>query len=171
MPGFTESNITLNFPDTNFFRLADCGGFRKLSGHNFKEMDACWYDAADNTYWLIELKDFSADLANGNTIETRVWDIVKKAVDSLSMFLSSKHGYPYGTADLLPCMPVATNAATQFKLFTVVHCPPSNKGDIQLLHNSFRAKFLPYARLFGITNYGVLEHSQAMRFVPHNIVQ
>lgn len=171
MSGFTESNITINFPDNNFFRLADCGGYKSLKGNNFKEMDACWYSVADNTYWLIELKDFTADLTAGNTIESRVWPIVKKAVDSLLMFLSVQHNYPYAANELLPCMPIAPNATTKFKLFTVVHCPLASKADIQLLHNSFRNKFLPYARLFGIENYGVLEHTQAMRVVPQSIVQ
>jgi hypothetical protein len=171
MPGFTESSITLDFPDNNFFRFDACGGYSKLSGNNFKEMDACWHNAADNTYWLIELKDFTADLAAGNSIETRVWDILKKAVDSLSMFLSAKHNYPYGVAELLACMPFAPDVDTKFCLFTVVHCPIEKKADIQLLHNSFRTKFQPYAKLFGIANYGVLEHTQAMRVVPHNIVK
>jgi hypothetical protein len=171
MPGFTESSITLNFPDNNYFRFADCPGYRKFSGNNFKEMDACWHNAGDNIYWLIELKDYTADLTAGNSIESRVWNILKKAVDSISMFLSVKHQYAYGQTDLQPCMPVAPDAATNFSVFTVVHCPEANKADIQLLHNSFRSKFMPYAKLFGITSYGVLEHTQAMRVVPNNIVQ
>ncbi len=171
MPGFTESNITHDFPDNNFFRFADCSGFRKLSGANFKEMDACWHEHGSNTYWLIELKDFTANLDAGNPIESRVWDIVKKAVDSLQMFLSAKHNYSYSVNEMLPCMPVVPGGLTNFKVFTIVHCPSEKKADIQHLHNSFRAKFLPYARLFGITNYGVLEHTQAMRLVPQNIVR
>lgn len=35
----TESAITLNFPDNNYFRFQDCEGYQALSGHNFKEMD------------------------------------------------------------------------------------------------------------------------------------
>jgi hypothetical protein len=171
MPGFTESNITLNFPDNNFFRFADCIGYKQLSGANFKEMDACWYEVGSNIYWLIELKDFTADFTAGISIESRVWDIVKKAVDSLQMFLSAKHSYPYGAKELLPCMPIAPNDATNIKVFTIVHCPTGKKADIQLLHNSFRTKFSPYAKLFGIASYGVLEHTQAMRLVPHEIVK
>ena len=37
MPGFTESNITLNFPDANFFVFATCEGYTALSGNHFKE--------------------------------------------------------------------------------------------------------------------------------------
>ncbi|MFN0036810.1 MAG: hypothetical protein ACKVUS_17245 [Saprospiraceae bacterium] len=171
MPGFTESSITLNFPDNNFFRFSTCQGYTSLSGNHFKEMDACWYDAAGNFYWLIELKDYSlASIAAAETIEQKAWDIVKKAVDSLSMFLSSKHRYGYA-ANLDPCFPKAPDAKTQFKFVTIVHCDTSQIGDVQLLHNSFRSKFKPYANLFGINYFAVVEHTQAMRNIPNNMVQ
>jgi hypothetical protein len=74
MPGFTESNITLNFPDANFFRFATCEGYTALSGNHFKEMDACWFDAKENLFWLIELKDFSlASLTTPETIHLAIF--------------------------------------------------------------------------------------------------
>ena len=36
----TESSITLNFPDNNYFRFQDCKGYKDIQD-NFKEMDAC----------------------------------------------------------------------------------------------------------------------------------
>jgi hypothetical protein len=171
MPGFTESSITLDFPDANFFRFSTCIGYTTLSGNNFKEMDACWYDSTSNLYWLIELKDFtSATLSSPQNVEDRAWNLLKKAVDSLCMFLSSKHSYPYGI-NLNPCFPATPDAATAFKFITVVHCNASQSADIQLIHNSFQRKFKPYAELFGITNYAVIEHSTAMRVIPHNMIQ
>lgn len=171
MNTLTESNITLNFPDSNFFRFADCVGYQQLSGNHFKEMDACWYDKNENLYWLIELKDFTqASLTTPETIDSKSGDIVKKAVDSLSMFLSSKHGYPYSTI-LNNCFPSAIpNSLTQFKFITIIHCSDSQKPDIQLIHNIFRNKFKPYAELFGIKHYGVIEHSKAIKNIPHNMI-
>jgi hypothetical protein len=172
MPGFTESNITLNFPDANFFRFADCAGYSVLSGNHFKEMDACWFDTIGNFYWLFELKDFTlATLTTPETIEQKSWDIVKKAVDSLCMFLSSKHGYPYSTR-LNLCFPVPLpNDATQFKFVTIVHCDAAQASNVQLIHNSFRTKFKPYAELFGISHYAVVEHLAAIRNIPNNMIQ
>jgi hypothetical protein len=172
MPGFTESNITLNFPDANFFRFAACAGYSALSGNHFKEMDACWFDTGGNLYWLIELKDFSlATLTTPETIEKKSWDIVKKAVDSLCMFLSSKHSYPYA-ANLNPCLPVPfPNNTTQFKFVTIIHCDTGQKADVQLINERFKSKFKPYAELFGITNYAVIEHSTAIRIIPNNMIQ
>jgi hypothetical protein len=171
MPGFTESSITLNFPDANFFRFEQCAGFKQLSAHHFKEMDACWYDTTDDVYWLIELKDFSlANLAITQNIESRAWNLVKKAVDSLSMFLNSKHGYAYAS-NLNTCFPVTPSLTTQFKFITVVHCDVSQKADIQLLNDAFRQRFKPYAELFGIAHYAVIEHSSAVKHIPNNMVQ
>lgn len=171
MPQITESNITLNFPDANYFRFQDCAGYAALSGAHFKEMDACWYDAAANEYWLFELKDFSlASLALPADIDSRAWAIVKKAVDSLCMFLSAKHGYAY-SAQLNSCLPAIPNAATVFRFITIVHCTASQKPNVQLLHNSFRNKFKPYAQVFDISHYGVVEHSSAIRTIPNNLVQ
>jgi len=171
MPGFTESGITLNFPDSNFFRFATCTGYAALSGNYFKEMDACWYDSSRNLYWLIELKDFTlATLSSPQNVEARAWNLLKKAVDSLCMFLSSRHGYPFDS-NLNPCLPAIPNASTEFKFITVVHCSTSQAADIQLLHDSFRSKFKPYADLFGITHYAVIEHSRAINLIPDNMVQ
>lgn len=173
MPGFTESNITLDFPDENFFRFASCNGYTALSGYYFKEMDACWFDAATNTYWLVELKDFSlASLTTDETIEKKSLDIVKKAVDTLCMFLSSKHGYPYAVDHLNQCFPVPLpNDATQFKFITVIHCDTAQRDTVQLINEKFKNKFKPYAKLFGITHYTIVEHSRAMDIIPNNMVQ
>jgi hypothetical protein len=172
MPGFTESSITLNFPDTNFFRLADCAGYRKLSGNNFKEMDACWYDSTSDIYWLIELKDFSAAALNlPENISQRSWDMLKKAIDTLFMFLCVKHNYGY-SQQLVPCFSQSATFTqqTEIKIVNIVHCDPAQIPDVQLLHNDFRNKFKPYAELFGVRHYAVMEHSSAIRNLPNNMV-
>jgi hypothetical protein len=134
-------------------------------------MDACWYDQTNNVYWVIELKDFSlASLKTSETIEKKSWDIVKKTVDSLCMLLSSKHHYPY-SANFNPCFPKVPDNTTQFKFITVIHCSTSQKADIQLINEKFKAKFKPYAQLFGVTHYAVIEHSIAIKKIPNNIVQ
>jgi hypothetical protein len=171
MQRFTESNITLNFPDNNFFRFESCVGYRNLSSHHFKEMDACWYDSNTNVYWLFELKDYSiANLSNVQTIDSISWDIAKKAFDSLSMMLSNKHLYPYFGLNTPPCLPVKPNDTTEMKFIVIIHCDISQKPGIQLIHEKFRHKFKPYAELFGIKHYGVVEHSKAITNIPYGLV-
>jgi hypothetical protein len=53
----TESSVTLNFPDNNYFRLCDCDGYKAIQ-NNFAEMDVCWYDQKKvsvypNTFFII----------------------------------------------------------------------------------------------------------------------
>jgi len=170
MQKFTESNITLDFPDANFFRFSSCSGYKVLSGNHFKEMDACWYDAKNNVYWLIELKDYStASLTGRDTIQQKSSDIVKKAIDSICMFLSSKHCYSYAI-NLNHCFPFVPDDHTTFNVVTIVHCDKAQKPDIQLLNEQFKSKFKPYAALFGIAKYSVIEHSAAIRVIPNNMV-
>ena len=173
MPSITESSINLHFPDSNFFRLANCPGYRSLNGHHFKEMDVCWLDTKNNTYWLIELKDFSsADISSSVTIKERVEEIFKKAVDSLCLFLSSKHNYRFSVDNINPCFHyLPPNESTQFKFITIIHITKSQRANVSLLNEQFRNKFYPYAKLFGIEQYSVVEHSSAMRIIPNNIVR
>ena len=171
MPGFTESNITLNFPDGNYFRFSVCPGYTALSGNFYKEMDGCWYDVNANVYWLFELKDYSlASLIPIESVEKKAWDITKKSIDSLLMFLSNKHNYPYGV-NLDACFPHKPDNDTQFKLVTVIHCDASQKADVQLINEKFKRRFKPYATLFNVINYSVMEHDVAIRVIPNNMVQ
>lgn len=171
MPGFVESKITLEFPDTNFFRLADCYGYTTLSGSFFKEMDACWYDSQEDIFWLIELKDYSlGTIESKESIDNKSWALVKKAVDSLCMVLSVLHKYP-SSKNLTPCFPIIPTDKTSLKFVSIVHCKDIQKPDVQNLNNQFRAKFKPYASLFGISHYAVMEHSSAIKYLPKNFVK
>ncbi len=60
---------------------------------------------------------------------------------------------------------------TQFNFVTIIHCDQSQKADIMLINEQFRSRFKPYAELFGIKYYAVVEHSSATKFLPNNMVQ
>lgn len=167
MPSITESNITLEFSDERFFRLESCPGYRKLSGYYFKEMDICWYDHAQQIYWLIELKDYSyGNLDSTASIDKKAMDLVKKSVDTVSMFMAMRHQYPYAT-QLLPCIPDGTIPPdVRLKLLSIIRCENSQRPDIQLLNNAYRNRFKPYAELFNIRQYTVAEYSTAARLLP-----
>ncbi len=98
MAGFTESSITLDFPTEHWFRFEKSSPYDKVSGFHFKEMDACWVKdmgTSNAEFYAVELKDYSA----GNLEETssdRVWDIVKKVVDTIQMFMSARYQNGFG---------------------------------------------------------------------------
>lgn len=156
MASITESSITLNFPDEKWFRFnPGCKGYARLSAHGFKEMDACWFDSQNNTCWIFELKDFTADLNLEITMKNRAWNLVKKAVDTLCMFVSSKHQYLFAINELNPCFSFAPTTDTVFKFVSIVHCAHAQKTQVTHLNDLFKDNFKPYAKLFNITHFSV----------------
>ena len=60
-------------------------------------MDACWIDYEDKKFYAIELKDYTAtgSLESANTAD-RKWNITKKVVDTMQMFLAAKYQNTFG---------------------------------------------------------------------------
>lgn len=60
-------------------------------------MDACWIDYEDKKFYAIELKDYTAtgSLESVNTAD-RKWNITKKVVDTMQMFLAAKYQNTFG---------------------------------------------------------------------------
>lgn len=126
----TESGITLNFPDNNFFRFEDCQGYKEIQ-NNFKEMDVCWYEQTTDTLYIIELKDWhdgklieenDPTISSQKIIEMKesisksnINILVKKSIDSVSMFISILLGKPFSQKIEL-CTP-----------FTITNCKVSQR--------------------------------------------
>lgn len=159
-----ESNITLKFPDQNWFRFQDCTGYQQLSGNHFKEMDVCWHDISNKMFWAIELKDFSgADLTQPEKHEKRVFDILKKAVDSLQMILAFKFKTPYADKSLSLCFPNFPLNPSEIKLVIIINCSEAQASTIQHLNDAFKSRFFPYAKIWGIKHYFIITKDQAIR--------
>ena len=115
----SESEITLNFPDNNFFRFEGCKGYKDIQ-HNFKEMDACWYEQEKDILYIIELKNWqnndldeesnpnisSEKIAEikKNITQYRINNLLKKSIDSVSMFMSILLERPY-SSNIQECTP------------------------------------------------------------------
>ena len=171
----TESAITLNFSDKNFFRFQDCQGYRDLE--NIKEMDVCWYDQANDILYIIELKDWGNhnlnEEANPNfsaeeikemkeKISThRINDLLKKSIDSVSMFVSILLKKPYSTK-IQACSPFAITQNTQIKLLTIVNWSSLDLTYIDNVNSAYKTKFKPYAKLYDIKTFLVITKKQAL---------
>ena len=163
---FTESGITLKFADENFFCFENCEGYTQFSGNHFKEMDAGWFDVANKILYLVELKDFTqADITstNGNA-QSRVWDMVKKSIDSCLMLHSILIGAK-PSVRIQNCLPQPFSLDFKITLFHIINSSDTQKADIQFLNDSFKAKFRAYKELFGILNSNVIRYDQAKRFL------
>ncbi|MDZ7900918.1 MAG: hypothetical protein U5N85_23185 [Arcicella sp.] len=156
----TESLITLNFPDNNYFRFQDCQGYKDIQNH-FKEMDACWYDVNNDTLYLIELKDWSvANLTNREYSDKRIWDLVKKSVDSVSMIMSILLQKPY-SASIQACIPFSISGETKIKLLSIVNCNDADKVFISTVNTDYKSRFNAYAKLFNVNTFVVLTKDRA----------
>jgi hypothetical protein len=156
----TESSITLNFPDENYFRFQDCKGYKDIQNH-FKEMDACWYDNSTDTLYIIELKDWSiAILTDTDYSNKRIWDLVKKSVDSICMFMSILLEKPHSIF-IQACSPFVISGATKIILLSIVNCKSSDTGYISFINTEYKSRFGSYAKLFEVKSFLVLTKDKA----------
>ncbi len=171
----TESLITLNFPDTNFFRFQECRGYKDIQNH-FKEMDACWYDQTTDTLYLIELKNWENNILNeesdpsvsAETIaemkkgitEHRIRELFKKSVDSVCMFMSILLNKPY-SSNIQTCSPFTITEATQIKLLSIINWTSTDITYISSVKSAYQSRFNSYAKLFNIKTFVVLTKKQA----------
>ncbi len=165
---FTESGITLNFPDNNYFCFENCRGYQKLSGFHFKEMDACWIDLTNNILYAIELKDYSqANVFQDST--AKVWDLVKKSIDTLSMFLAIMKNTKH-SSELSTCLPSNIDINDfQIKFVHIINTLPNQRTEIQFLQDDFRQKTKAYQKLFSYT-FTILTYQQAKKRFPSIIL-
>lgn len=174
----TESAITLNFPDENYFRLGDCEGYKAIQ-NNFSEMDACWYDVSNDTLYIIELKNWEnnslkeendisnsvekiQEMKNGIS-EFRVRNLLKKSIDSTCMFMSILLEKRNGIK-IQNCSPFIISTNTTIKLLSIINWTDFDYSYISNINTQYRSKFNSYAKLFDIKTFLVLPKNKAMEF-------
>jgi hypothetical protein len=162
---YTESGITLNFSDSNYFCFEDCGGYTKFSGDNFKEMDAGWFDEKENILYLIELKDFTkANLSENESRASRVWGLVKKSVDSCIMIRSALLGYDAGI-EVSKCLPINITTNYKLKVFHILNVEEAQASYISFINDDFRNKFKAYQAFLNVQSCAVITLKSAKRFL------
>lgn len=181
----TESSITLTFPDTNYFRFEEngkviCEGYKKIQ-NNFKVCDVCWYDTQADILYIIELKDWGDGILeeeknkiwsqediqeNRKRItQHRIKELVKKSLDSVSMFISILLKKPYST-QIQDCSPFHITNDTTITLLSIINWTNADSTYISTIHSEYKTYFKPYATLFGIKKYVVMTKTQAMEAFP-----
>lgn len=171
----TESGITLNFPNENYFRFQDCPGYRAIQ-QNFKEMDCCWFDEDSNRLYLIELKDWGDGtlLEENDGVSTaekidemkkriskyRIQELFKKSLDSTAMIMSIKLNTPY-SSKINDCIPFEINNNTEVTLLSIINWSNPDPSYISTVHSQYKTLFKSYAKLYDIKGYAVMTKSQA----------
>lgn len=171
----TESSITLNFPDNNYFRLCDCEGYKAIQ-HNFAEMDACWYDQSADILYLIELKNWEHNGLNEESDSSytsdkiqqmkegisdhRIRNLLKKSIDTTCMFMSILLGKVNGNKIQL-CSPFTISKNTTIKLISIINWTETDSTYITTINTQYKSKFNSYAKLFDIKTFMVITKSKA----------
>jgi hypothetical protein len=171
----TESSITLNFPDSNFFRFEDCQGYKAIQ-NNFKEMDVCWYEQATDTLYIIELKNWENNNLNEEKDGTisleeigkikkkissyRIDNLFKKSIDSVSMFMSILLEKPYSST-IQSCSPFTITQTTKIKLLSIINWTSADPTYIATINSEYKSRFKPYAKLYDIKTFVVMTKQQA----------
>lgn len=169
MSGFTESNITLDFPSTGvWFRFQQSEPYASLSGNSFKEMDACWVDDSNPTsrvVYGIELKDYTSAGSLGNS-QNRVWNVVKKTVDTLQMLLSAKYQNTFGQSlESSKGVDLHTNISSLF-LITIVDISASDIPLFSAFKDECRSRLRPYGVVWDSIHVIFLTKDQARQHFP-----
>ena len=109
------------------------------------------------------MKDWSiANLTNSNFSEKRIWDLVKKSVDSVSMFVSILLGKPHSTL-IQQCSPFTITNTTKIKVFSIVNCEKSDVPFISFINTEYKSRFSSYAKLFDIDTFLVMTKEKAIQ--------
>ena len=169
MMPYTESSITLNFPDNNYFRLSECDAYKKLN--HIREMDFCWYDKDKDKLYLIELKDWgnaSIDEENDSSVSNeeieqikqgitnyRIENLLEKSLDTLCIFSSILLNRPTGRR-INNCAPFDITVNTEIILLSVINWNMPDFSYVSDINSAYRSRLNSYAKLFGIKKYQVL---------------
>ncbi len=175
MPGFTESNIKLDFPDNNYFRLGDCDGYKAIQ-NNFAEMDACWYDQEKDILYIIELKNWEnnhLDEENDPNYSPdkirkmkegishhRIGNLLKKSIDTTCMFMSILLEKVNGSK-IQQCSPFIITKNTTIILLSIINWTETDSTYISYINTQYKSKFNSYAKLFDIKTFLVLTKDRA----------
>lgn len=167
MAGFTESNITLDFPTAKWFRFEKSEPYAQLSGFGFKVMDACWYeDTGENkdNFYAIELKDYRvATIVVDNTVAARKYNLVKKTVDTMQMLLAAKYQTLFGvTLEREKGIDMHSRPIEYF--FVVIICEKAeNSLLLQSLKDECVKALKPYMHVWGKSHFLLMTDEQAKR--------
>ncbi len=167
MNGFSESGITLEFAGGMWFRFQQSRPYSDVSGLGFKEMDACYVSSLNDgskLFYAIELKDYTEmGSLSGENVSKRVWDIAKKTVDTLQMFLSAKYQQCFGM-ELESAKNIDLHSDISKAVFvTIVNVKPENVMMLQTLKDKCLNKLAAYSKVWDDISITLMTKEQAQK--------
>ena len=174
MPIYSESGLTINLPNQDYFRVSDCLTWsRKLNTLSLKEMDFGWWDATANQIYFLEVKDFTQlnhpKAKKPKKPQDFIENFVTKATDTMflmaGVWLSSGEGKSMKNEILTTC-PNFPVRLSKFKLIFVVKTTDLNAHIwIADLNNAIRNHLRGRVILFNLNPDDIIliDHQTAIR--------
>ncbi|MEI6429380.1 MAG: hypothetical protein WCO45_13515 [Pseudanabaena sp. ELA607] len=174
MPIYSESGLTINLPNQDYFRVSDCPTWRKkLNTLSLKKMDFGWWDETTNQIYFLEVKDFT-QLDHPKSKKPKksqdfIKDFVTKATDTLfllaGVWLSSSKGESMKNELFATCPNFPTSLSKIKLLFVVKTTDPSAGIWIADLNNEIRNQLRGRVILFDLNPDDVIliDHQTAIR--------
>ncbi len=144
-----ERGFEFEVPDNECFRFQDCKGYFEIQNH-FREVDLCWFSKEKNTLYLIELKDWSVFSKNEtDKSEGKVFDLLKKSIDSLCMIHSILLNKPY-SEKITSCMPFMIDGNTKIRIHVIVNWENDDINRLSTINTEYKSMFNAYSTLFNV---------------------
>jgi len=175
MTDFTESGLTISLPDGNSFRFQDLSKYTELKGQNLKEVDYCWWDDRTNTFWLLEIKDYSnlttAEKLPNDLLET----LTNKVTDSLLMLGAAWSNTNTGNSILSELPTIFQSfpkSPHKMKIVCVLKLLEHHKKvELGTLKTKFRNRLEGRISLFDLKHVTLTDHETAIQMgIPINSV-
>jgi hypothetical protein len=164
MPIYEESGLRITLPDGECFRFQDCPSYNPLKGKNLTEIDFGWWDSAEDTLHLLEIKDYSGLPASERLPEYLLEKLINKVTDTLmllaSVWFSSLQGQQI-CSDLpasfhkFPLQPK--------KIKIVINSDIKIRDELSPLKVRLKNKLLGRLKLFDIEHITLVDHETALK--------
>jgi hypothetical protein len=163
MMPYTESGITVHFPDANYFHFGACAAYKTLSGASVKEMDVCWLEKSTNTLWAVELKAFDdpanarhtqQDLSQSGIVDYWMDELLKKSIHTLCMLETNR-------SKTKTCLVAGISDLTDFKLVHLINVIPGQESFLMFMKDKLQALLKPYLAVFRVSSIAIIPYSTA----------
>ncbi len=175
MPIFEESGLRITLPDGESFRFQDCPSYKTLNGKNLSEIDFGWWDSAKQTFWLLEIKDYSHLTPAERLPNYLLEKLTNKVTDSLLILSSIWSGSLQGQeirAELPTFCHTFPIQPSKIKIVFVLKISnPHLKLELSPLKTRLRDKLGGRLQVFDITHVTLVDHETAIKMsLPIQIV-
>ncbi len=160
-----ENGVKVRFPDNNYFQFSTCRAYNDIKSQGVKETDVGWFDLANNTLWLVELKAFDnplnlkykkQDLSDGSIVEHWISELVDKSIHAICMSNTNR-------SETQSCLPQIPDNNTKINIIHLLKVMPGQDVFLGPMTDKLRNKLRAYTAIFNISAITIISYDLALR--------